>query len=94
MKYIKTYEASQYPQVDDWVIFNVGGMGNTDKEEYIIGQIKRKNGRGGDGWFDIKFNLPGRDEPFIHFFNIKDFKYWSNDKKELEMLIQKEKYNL
>ena len=45
MKYIKTYEASQYPQVDDWVIFNVGGMhkskNKTDLELYIT--VKKYN---------------------------------------------------
>ena len=86
-------DVSKLPQVGDWVIFNVAGMGNSrlDAVELIIGKILKINK---DNWFDIKFKLTGAKGSFTHFFNIKDFKYWSNNKEELEILLQKDKYNL
>jgi len=86
MKYLKTYEdINRLPKLNDWVIIADDLDVNINNDS--IGQIIKiyPNKR-----YIIKFDKIDR----IPTLGVDQLKYWSDNIKELEILINSKKYNI
>jgi len=83
MKYLKKYEiVNQNPKIDDYVILN--------DMPSVIGRIKEVNR---NFTYYIKFigNSYITDR---RVFSTSEIKYWSENKKELELIADTNKFNI
>lgn len=110
MKYIKTFESKDKPQIGDYVLCRYAGMKRTDNEEYFdfitntIGQI-------------VKIDDEDEVQPlyYVHYENVpdklkshwngyyvldkepfrkKNITDWAKTKEDLELKIKSEIYNI
>lgn len=95
MKYIKEYHENKYgdnvllPQIGDYIIAEVE-FNDKDRQDTInnsIGSLFDIN----EGEFGYRTKYENTNDVDLTFDEIK---YWSNDKEDLEALIQSKKYNL
>ena len=92
MKYIKTYEKLKISELKlgDYVIIDPLTLGNAARNNWFnhdtIGQIiEMSNGR----MISVMF-----DDGTQSGYGIENFKYWSKNRKELEIILAQNKYNL
>jgi len=87
MKYIKAFEMNEGgPEVGDYVICNGDFSTNKDFITTHIGEIRRI-----DSWqYKIKYKYNQND----YLCNLNCILYWSKNKKELELILNTNKFNI
>ena len=94
MKYLKTYEDVNKPEVGDYVIVSVQQKYSNYKPMNVIGQIyDMKEQEFIPTYYSVKYTLPDGKTSHEIFYNyhIKEF---SKNKEDLEYILNANKYNL
>ena len=88
MKYIKKYEELNQgePKLDDYIIVNGEGIYSRLKNK--IGYIKNSFPDSHQSTYKCIFDND------IWWINRSDIKYWSENKEDLEVIIEKNKFNI
>lgn len=110
MKYLRTFEIvnQDKPKIGDYVIVNMSNSSNDKGKQFIKTHVGKIVGNSYDDehfliHYDVDFNTCGFTKSHFQFLNDKDGRryilkkditHWSDDKEELENIINLPKYLL
>lgn len=93
MKYLKKIQNINKPEVDDYVVVSVKVRYSNFKPMYVIGQITSIVEEFKPIAYIVRYTLPdGKTSNEVFYKN--DLKDWSKNKKDLEYILNANKYNL